>query len=380
MAKTPATTTPRKFQPQLSESRPIIPSNEADAVARIAEVRRRRGRDAPPANGAAAPGARPEVDPAAALGVATAPYTPLTPFVQPQPAPGPVQPAATPGARAPQPQPTLPGTGMVEVLINGQMQPVTLDELRRGYMRQADYSTKTAQAAEQLRQAQSAHTAFDNARRTMEARLPQILAGFEDEFASPIDWVKLAREDPIGYAQKDARFKQYANAKQELQNLAELRAREDFNRKQEMRRLGHDFLAQVLPGWSDATTRQQLQALQVAHLQSVGYSADEIANYEALDPRQIVILEESRRFRVLAAMYPDLLRAPEMHPENPQARGVTPSVLPGNGLLSGREPNAMAEGEAQQNWENARQQGGRAATDAAVSLIAARRARRQGGG
>jgi len=274
------------------------------------------------------------------------------------------------------PQPGLTGGGMVDVVINGQIVPVTVDELRRGYLRQQDYSAKTAAASEQLKQAQQAHVAFDHARKQLEQRLPQIVAGLDDEFSQPIDWVKLAREDPIGYAQKDARHKAYLAAKQEQENLATLRQREDHFRKQEMRRLGHDFLAQVLPGWSDATTRQHLQALQTQHLVNVGYTPEEIANYEALDPRQIIILEESRRFRVIAQQYPDLLRLPELTPENPQARGVTPGAMSGNGLLSTREPGAIAEGEAQQNWDEVRSQGGRAAREAAVSLIAARRARR----
>jgi hypothetical protein len=369
----PPTPPARSFNPQHSESRPLVPSNEQDAVSRIAE-RRRRGR---PDTGAPAPGARPEVDPAAALGVTTPPPVPFSPLTglatPPQPQPG--TPAPQPG-----PQPGLVGGGLVELVINGQPTQVTLDELRRGYMRQQDYSAKTAAAAEQLKLAQTAHAQFDAVRVGMEQRLPQLIAGMADEFSQPIDWVKLAREDPIGYAQKDARHKQYIAAQQEQTNLRELRLREENNRKLEMKRLGHDFLAQVLPGWADPVSRGQLQALQTQHLQQVGYTPAEIEAYEALDPRQIVILEESRRFRVLVQAHPELLRTPEMHPENPQARGVVPGAMPGNGLLSSRDGGAIEESTAQQNWEAQRDQGGRQAREAAVSLIAARRQRRAGGG
>jgi hypothetical protein len=118
----------------------------------------------------------------------------------------------------------------------------------------------------------------------------------------------------------------------------------------------------------------------VQHLQSVGYSPEEIANYEALDPRQIVILEESRRFRQLVAAYPDLLRTPQMHPEHPQARGATPQVLGGGGLLSTRDPALNEETAAQQEWDQARDRGNRRQSqDAAVALIAARRASRARG-
>ena len=272
----------------------------------------------------------------------------------------------------------MAGQTLIEVLVNGQQVPVTLDELRRGYLRQQDYSAKTQALSDQMKAAQTAHAQFDDVRRQLESRLPQIVGSLADEFAQPIDWIKLAREDPIGYAQKDARHKQYLAAKQEAANLAEVRRLEDDARKREMRRMGHEFLAAVLPGWADPVTRQQLQALQVQHLQGVGYSPEEIASYEALDPRQIVILEESRRFRALVAAHPELLRTQEMHPENPQARRVTPASLPGNGLLATRDGGASAETSAMQQFDEANQTGDRSGTrEAAVSIIAARRARRR---
>jgi hypothetical protein len=264
---------------------------------------------------------------------------------------------------------------LVPVLVNGAQVQVPLAELQRGYIRMQDYTAKTQQAAGQLRQAQEAHQAFEHARATLEARLPQIIGGMDAEFAQPIDWVKLAREDPIGYAQKDARHKQYLAAKEEAANLATLRERENTARKVEMHRLGHEFLAATLPGWADPTTRQQLQTLQVQHLQSVGYSPEEIRSYEALDPRQIVILEESRRFRALVAAHPELLRTADMTPENPQARGVTPRALGGNGLLASRDVSLSQETAAQADWDEVRGGSGAEARERAVALIAARRAR-----
>jgi len=359
----PAPEPGRTFRPALQETRPIQPSNEGDAIARIAE--RRRGRAAP----APQEPARPEVDPGDVLGVT--PHSPLAGLVE-----APVVPGVVPGT-APAPALGVLPSQLFDVVVNGQVQHLTLDELRRGYLRQQDYSSKTAALSAQMAQAQEMHAAFDHARQQLEARAQQLATGLEGEFSQPIDWVRLAREDPIGYAQKDARHKQFLAAQQERHNLAQLRANEELARKQEMRRLGHEFLAQVLPGWRDPASRQQLQALQMQHLQEVGYTPEEIAAYEALDPRQIVILEESRRFRALVAAHPDLLRVTTMRAEPPQARGAAPQALPGNGLLATREPLVAAETQAQQDWDQARDRGGAAAREAAVSLIAARRARRQ---
>ena len=61
----------------------------------------------------------------------------------------PVQPAETPEEQTPQPQ-AQPQT--YTVTVDGVQQQVTLDELQKGYMRQADYTRKTQELADQRRQ------------------------------------------------------------------------------------------------------------------------------------------------------------------------------------------------------------------------------------
>src|SRR5262245_38393081 len=77
-----------------------------------------------------------------------------------------------------------------DVTVDGRTQRVTLDELRRGYSRQQDYSRKTAALAEQRRAAE-----------TERARLKGALDAFiqDSEMVDPVladaartDWEKLA--------------------------------------------------------------------------------------------------------------------------------------------------------------------------------------------
>lgn len=308
------------------------------------------------------------------------PFSPLTTVLDdpaglalppgPAPAPGPT-PAPAGGPLAP--APPVAGDPIFSLTIGGQPQQIALSELIRGYMRHSDYTTKSQQNAAQLRQAQEAVGAFTKAREALEARLPGIIASYAGEFDKPVDWLKLASEDPIGYAQKDARFKQYQAAVTEAHNLKEMREREETTRKQEMRRLGHDFLMSVLPGWRDPATRQQLQLLQTQHLRAVGFTPEEIEQTELLDPRYIVILEESRRFRALVAAHPELLRAGNARPVPPVRRGEMPQALPGNGRFE-REPGSTVDvGDAERRWQELPSRTGAGARDAAVSLIAARR-------
>ena len=359
---TPGTTRARTFQPQRVASFRKDGLSTTDAMAEIA--RRRTARpSARDVQAGRVPQAR-APEPPADDGV---PFSPLQTGID-APAPGPRPAPAEPHPLAPAPQ--LPNDPVFDLTIGGQPARVALSELVRGYMRHQDYTSKTQQNAQLLKTAQDAHLAFDNARKALEARLPAFLASFGDEFAQPIDWVRLSREDPIGYTQKDARYKAWAAAQQEQQNLIALRNNESILKKEEMKRLGHEFLSAVLPGWRDEATRKELQKAQLNHLRQVGYTDPEIDQYEMLDPRQVVILEESRRFRAIVAAHPELLR--------PQSDALRPQPPPqretgGNGRQPRLPPAEIAASEAERTWQDLQERTGARAREAAIDLIGARR-------
>ena len=370
-AATPGTTPARTFQPQRVATFRKDGISQTDAMAEIARRRAARpsARDVqvgrvPRQTTPAARAPEPQPDAGGA-------FSPLQTGVDPTPptpAPAPLAPT-DPHPLAPGPQ--LPNDPVFDLTIGGAPTRVALSELVRGYMRHQDYTAKTQQNAALLKTAQDAHLAFDNARKALEARLPAVIAAFGDEFSAPIDWVKLSREDPIGYTQKDARYKAWLAAQTEQQNLATLRANEAQLKKAEMKRLGHEFLSAVLPGWRDEATRKELQKAQVAHLRQVGYTDPEIDAYEMLDPRQVVILEESRRFRAIVAAHPELLR--------PQADALRPQPQPQRETGSnGRQPRLpqaeVAAGEAERTWQDlGDEKTGARAREAAIDLIGARR-------
>ena len=368
-AATPGTTRARTFQPQRVATfrKDGISTNDA-----MAEIARRRA-NAPSARDVQAGRVPRQPAPTRAPepvddGV---PFSPLQTGIDaapPAPRPGSRPAAVEPHPLAPAPQ--LPNDPVFDLTIGGAPARVALSELVRGYMRHQDYTSKTQQNAQLLKTAQDAHLAFDSARKALEARLPGFLASFGDEFAQPIDWVRLSREDPIGYTQKDARYKAYMAAQTEQQNLVTLRNNETQLKKEEMKRLGHEFLSAVLPGWRDEATRKELQRLQLAHLRQVGYTDPEIDQYEMLDPRQVVILEESRRFRAIVAAHPELLR--------PQADALRPQPPPQRETGSnGRQPRLpqaeVAAGEAERIWQEMPERTGARAREVAIDLIGARR-------
>lgn len=281
----------------------------------------------------------------------------------------PAKPAAVPPVPAPaQPGPSALAAGdpmqPVQLTIDGHLYQLPLGEIVAGYIRMRDYSQKTQQAAQHLRQAQEAQGQFNVARERLEQRLAHVVALDPDEFAQPVDWVTLARTDPIGYSQKHARFLARQELLAEQQRLAELRQREEAGRKQYAIHTGHQALAAIVPGWSDPALRGQLQARLLEHLKMRGFTQDELHRREMIDPREIIMLLES------------MLWAQHASQGMPQPQPVGAATLPGNGA---RASIGMREGPSpdvqglDERFTRTRK------LDDAVELLRARRALAEGG-
>lgn len=366
----------RTFRRQTSYHKPGL--SEFDALQRLQQRRAQQAPRALPAGRTPAPPPPPQSGQAPPSGGGA--FSPLTQLIGEPPAQAIVVPpeaAPLPGVHPLAQQPPLGGQDPIfDLTVGGEPARVSLSELIRGYMRERDYTAKTQALSVQARQATEQFEAFKKAREALESRLPSIVAQFGNEFDQPIDWIKLAQTDPIGYATKDARHKAYQAARQEQANLQLLKDNEQRVAKERMRDMGMQFLAQTLPGWADSTTRREIQSAQMQYLRDVGFSQPEIDATELLDPRHVVILEEARRFRQLVAAYPDLLRAPTTQPVPPARFGVP--TFGGNGQFARISGTEAAMGEAQQRWDQMQERTGRAARETAIELIAARRRAREG--
>jgi hypothetical protein len=93
-----------------------------------------------------------------------------------------------------------------ELVIDGERRRVSLPELMQGYLRQSDYSRKTQEVSQEQQKANEVYRQFQQATQELEGKLARYVTEVGQEFSQPIDWVKLAREDPMGYPEKRARF------------------------------------------------------------------------------------------------------------------------------------------------------------------------------
>jgi hypothetical protein len=216
------------------------------------------------------------------------------------------------------------GGDTYELLIDGKPQRVTLDELQRGYLRQSDYTKKATSAAQEAQKAAETYRAFEHATAALRQKLAVFTTDAGREFQEPVDWVTLAKQDPLGYAEKRARFEALRDAQGEQARLEQLRQAQHAQQQEAQFRAGFAHLTRALPGWKDPATRTKIQEDIKGYALEVGYSEEELAHNPIVDPRQIIVLHDAMNGRRMAG------RKVTPNPPEPgrPMRGGTPAPQP----------------------------------------------------
>jgi hypothetical protein len=179
------------------------------------------------------------------------------------------------------------------VKVDGEAQEVTLDELVRGYQRNADYTRKTMKVAEErrelgrLREQVERDLATAEAERRqytteLEAAIPALREQILQRFGG-IDWAKLAAEDPVRFAEMSPVFETLSSQLQQAEAMRHRLRQQQRQREAELQRarLNHRneqwrTLTRHLPELADpATARREVQAM-TNYLLNAGYSRGEL--------------------------------------------------------------------------------------------------------
>lgn len=179
------------------------------------------------------------------------------------------------------------------VTIDGKEEKVTLDELKKGYSRQADYTRKTQALAEKAKADEGERNADRAARAEYLDRITQLdtmLGGVKEP-----DWDKIRRESPETFADTYAAWGlhvQQRDAVRAERTQTEAKAQADAQR-------GFDALVaaevaklpEAIPEWKDTAVRkkEQTQLLDYAH--GLGYSDEQLS--EMADHRVMVVLRKA---------------------------------------------------------------------------------------
>lgn len=186
--------------------------------------------------------------------------------------------------------------GDVLVRVSPDADPLPLRELLKGNLRQADYSRKTQEVAEQRKALEAELAEREKALSEREQAIAAQLAQFEDP--EP-DWVQMATDDPIGYVEARAKWEAKQATRQKAQ--AEAQAKAQQQRQQIIQKTAMKAL-EVFPEWQErGAFEKSAEARQQAAI-NAGFSPEEVA--QAADYRIAVVLEKAARWDALQKSAP----------------------------------------------------------------------------
>ena len=210
------------------------------------------------------------------------------------------------------------------VKVNGEEIEVTLEELRRGYSRDADYRRKTQALAEQRKAVEAEQEAIRKER----AQYAQLLTALEQQLQSggvkEPDWDRLYQEDPVEWVRQRElwrlRQERLAAAQAEQQRLQQIAAQEQQARLAAYVQEQRERLFEALPELRDPEKAQHEHRRLRDHGQRPGCTDQEPDSQ--YDHRVVLMLYK-------AARYDDLMAKREALRPKPDGK-ATRTATPGS--------------------------------------------------
>jgi hypothetical protein len=193
----------------------------------------------------------------------------------------------------------------LETTVQGVVEKRTIKELREGYMRQADYSKKTAEVARQREEVgEKVRQAIESERTQLATQLQQIQAVLIETVApelKDVNWNHLAANEPAEYVRLRNRADQVSNVLKSVQaKQQELTQKQANEQRQAIAKAAQESRARLeaeIPGWNDELYQEHMKIGM-----EFGYSSGEVEQW--LDPRTFKLLHEVREYRKLKAGKP----------------------------------------------------------------------------
>jgi hypothetical protein len=193
----------------------------------------------------------------------------------------------------------------VTVTVDGEDQQVTLDELRKGYQRQSDYTRKTQQVAEERKAAEQERQNVQQERQQLYQRLQEVEHALGQQGQEP-DWERLWQEDPDEYNRQrwawQDRKERLEQARQERQRLQRQQQEEAQRQFQQRVQQEHQRLLNRLPHWQDENTAKQEKPAVMTYAKQLGFSDEELQ--QVADSRAVEALYKAMKYDELQAKKP----------------------------------------------------------------------------
>ena len=188
-----------------------------------------------------------------------------------------------------------------EFLFEVDGQELSADELRKGYLRQSDYTKKTQSLSEQRKEMESLTEQYSSQLQQIQAERQQYiqhlqaLSENQDIKKFDIDWERLRLEDPLEYVTKRQEFQEAKEKAEEVKTKAkQAMARSAAEKEQQWAKVVEDEKAKLiaaLPEWGETDSQRQLATELRSYAQTQGYSEPEIDSL--VDHRSFLVLRKA---------------------------------------------------------------------------------------
>ena len=197
-----------------------------------------------------------------------------------------------------QPQQEPDPKTLVTVEIDGKAEQISLEELKRSYLRTADYTRKTQALAAERKSLHSEVQALRTERQQYAALLPALEQQLHTLMPKEPDWDRLLNDDPIEYVRqvelKRQRDEKLRAAQMEQQRLATLQTQEQARELQANLAKEREALAQAIPAWKDSAKWAADRARIREYGARLGWSDEELSG--VTDHRAVTVLYKAMQF------------------------------------------------------------------------------------
>ena len=167
------------------------------------------------------------------------------------------------------------------VKVNGEDVEVTIDELQSSYSRQADYTRKTQELAQQRKTVEEQQSEVAKNEAIYKELLPKMEAALSESLGDEPNWETLYSNDPIGYVRERDLWNEKQQKLQAVQAEQTRLQEEDQVKQQEQiqkyMQYGEKQILNHVPEWKDKTIQQEEKlAIRDHAINDLGFTAEEI--------------------------------------------------------------------------------------------------------
>ena len=180
------------------------------------------------------------------------------------------------------------------VKVDGSEMEVTLDELLRGYQREADYTRKTSELSlEKSRHNDMMQQSQSEINQKL-SKLTELTSAAQQELQteySNIDFEKLYEDDPVEAARLEHKMRKRA---ENLQKIQEETRNNQMNEFQKYIQEEQAKVATLIPEFSDPAKASRMKSDMRNYLNKLGYNEKEISS--VYDSRQVMLIKDAMAY------------------------------------------------------------------------------------